>query len=141
MYWGESNVYGRIPIELNRWYHLAVTLDQDLQLKYYVNGQIDTDISLDNTCASTEYHYVKEGLPCPGGYDQVDNAATCQLAANDLSKTWDNQIASSNYIPGCVVRVANDISQTGYPDDTGDGIIAFNSNTDSAGNRGLKVCL
>ena len=78
---GGTNAYGRIPIELYQWYHLATTLDQDLQLKYYVNGQIDTDVSLDDTCRSMQYLYVEEGFPCPSSYSHIDNSDACQIAA------------------------------------------------------------
>ena len=85
---GGTNAYGRIPIELYQWYHLATTLDQDLQLKYYVNGQIDTDVSLDDTCRSMQYLYVEEGFPCPSSYSHIDNSDACQVAATSLGKSW-----------------------------------------------------
>ena len=134
---GGTNAYGRIPIELYQWYHLATTLDQDLQLKYYVNGQIDTDVSLDDTCRPMQYIYVEEGFPCPSSYSHIDNSDACQVAATSLDKSWGGVKGNSGDTQGCIVKVS---STDAFPSSTGTGEIYYNSPTNTDGTRGMRVC-
>ncbi len=91
-----GDIYCNYVPALNRWYHLCMSYDRNIgHLKFYVNGQLQCDISLNSQIKQTN------GEPCylgynPSGGDEYINGALDELRVSDIVRSADWIRASYN---------------------------------------------
>jgi hypothetical protein len=67
--YSDYTITGTIPLELNTWYHGAVTVDRiALQVSLYVNGVLDRTAALNSTIGPASYNSIMIGGCSNDGY-------------------------------------------------------------------------